>query len=200
MAFSYYMNMEVMSLENATEHVEKMTNSNTVDYDEYICDDEKLLNNLKNGWIVAISMCNYFESFLNTILRDCIHYDKENLMKASIDDKIEIIYLYYKKDFSNTKSKDGWAKFKELNKLRNNLIHYKINFLGYGTDVPPKWENKLNGFDLFTKNKMLDFINKICELAKDIAQDLHLIINDKVSTIICDGKDMNVSYVTTKIY
>lgn len=45
MAFSYYMNMEVMSLENATEHVEKMTNSNTVDYDEYICDDEKLLNN-----------------------------------------------------------------------------------------------------------------------------------------------------------
>ena len=47
---------------------------------------------------------------------------------------------------------------------------------------------------------MLDFINKICELAKDIAQDLHLIINDKVSTIICDGKDINVSYVTTKIY
>ena len=200
MAFSYYLNMETMSLENAMEHVEKMTNSNTVDYDECICDDEKLENNLKNGWIVAVSMCNYFESFLNTILRDCIHYNKENLMKLNIEDKIEIIYLYYKKDFSNTKSKDEWAKFKELNRIRNNLIHYKVNFLGYGTIIPPKWENKLDGIDIFTKEKMLDFINKICGLAKEIAQDLELIINNKVSTIICDGKDVNVSYVTTQIF
>ena len=197
MAVAYYMNMETISLENAREHAEKMTNSNHVDDNEKFCDTDKLQNNLKNGWIVAVSMCNYLESFLNTILRDCIQYDKKNFMKLSIEAKIEIIYLYYKEDFSKTKSKDCWEQFKKLNTLRNNLVHYKINLLGYSTTVPSEWENKLIGIDTFTKESMIKFINKTCELTKEIAQDLNLIINDTVSIICGAGKDLNVSYVTT---
>ena len=44
---------------------------------------------------------------------------------------------------------------------------------------------------------MIKFINKTCELTKEIAQDLNLIINDTVSIICGAGKDLNVSYVTT---
>ena len=96
MAVAYYMNMETISLENARDHAEKMTNSNHVDDNKNFCDIDKLQNNLKNGWIVAVSMCNYLESFLNTILRDCIQYDKEIFMKLSIETKVEIVYFYYK--------------------------------------------------------------------------------------------------------
>ena len=106
MAFGYYMNMERMTLDIAREHLNYMTNDNML-YDVFL-DEIKLINNVKNGFIIITQLNVFVESFVNTILNKCIGYNKEQLLKTSVDEKLEIIFLYYKKDFSIIKSQHMW--------------------------------------------------------------------------------------------
>lgn len=196
MAFHYYMNMEVMVLENAKDHIEKMTNNNMED--DVFCDENLLENNLKNGWVVITSLCSYIESVLNSILRECIGYNsKGDLMKTSIDDKLDIIFMVYKKDLTEIKSNDGWEQYKKLTKIRNELIHYKHNDMGYAGSIPPRWRNNINLAELFTKNTMKMYYEKICLLARNIVNELGLQINDSVHIFSSDGHSYT-HYIQTK--
>ena len=81
MSWDNYLNMEVLALSIADEHIQKMTENNKDAKSEEFIDEEMLINNMKNGFVVAVMLSNYIESFLNTILRDCIDYRNERLLK-----------------------------------------------------------------------------------------------------------------------
>ncbi|MBQ9608792.1 MAG: hypothetical protein IJV15_05010 [Lachnospiraceae bacterium] len=97
MADSYFFNMEKLSLNVAKEHIQMMTED--IGYCDNFFDEEKLVNNLKNGF-VALTMLNCFvESFVNSIIDSCMKYDEEVLLKCSIEEKIEIIFFILWKRF-----------------------------------------------------------------------------------------------------
>ena len=80
---------------------------------------------------------------MNSILRDCAHYTGEILLKSSIEEKFDILYLYYKTDISKLKSKNYWNIFKKVIKVRNELVHYKKNYMGMSGNIPIYMEKML---------------------------------------------------------
>ena len=103
MSFGYYMNMERLSLEIAKEHVEMMEENIQ---DSQICefiDIDKMITNIKNGFVVITQLVTFIESFLNTIITTCMIEKNELFLKMSIDEKVEIICLYYRVKSSKIK-------------------------------------------------------------------------------------------------
>ena len=82
MAFGNFMNMEKLSLTIAENHIAQMTDG-TYDADDCSLDMERLTGNIENGFVAITQLSCYFESFLNTIISTCMHYDGEVLLKCS---------------------------------------------------------------------------------------------------------------------
>ena len=128
MSFGYYMNMEKISLEIAEEHIDFMED-NLLDEKLNDClDIDKTILNIKNGFVAITQLVTFIESFLNTIITTCMLNENELFLKMNIDEKLELICMYYKKDSKEIKSKQYWEYFKKMNKIRNELIHYKKLF------------------------------------------------------------------------
>jgi hypothetical protein len=196
MAQGHYLNMEKLSLKIAEEHATIMTNSNLRDECDSFTDTNYLENNIKNGYVVITMLCSFIESFLNTILRDCIECEEELLKSTSIINKYDLIYLYYHKDIKLLKSNDCFGKFKTVNKLRNEMIHYKNNYIGLGTGVPTHAEIKsIKIIEFFKKDNMLNLISSVTALADLIATQLELSICKEIDIFACDGRDGLVSYI-----
>lgn len=193
MAFSFYFNMEKLALEIANEHLENMTDDNM--YDDLWLDDNKLSNNLKNGFIIITQLITFFESFLNSILIDCIGYSGEKLLKCSNDEKIEIIFMHYKKQFNNIKSSHLWENHIKNNRIRNELIHFKEINIGDGGMLPDFYICKVSVKDFFIKSNITNIIKKYVELVELISSTLGLKIYHDVEIFACDGKSDEVKYV-----
>ena len=72
MAWDYYLNLEIISLEIAEQNINKMTDDNFYsDLPGFINQDE-FLNNFKYGYVSILMLESYIESSLNTIIRDVI--------------------------------------------------------------------------------------------------------------------------------
>lgn len=128
MSFGYYMNMEKISLEIAEEHIDFMED-NLLDEKLNDClDIDKTILNIKNGFVAITQLVTFIESFLNTIITTCMLNENELFLKMNIEEKLELICMYYKKDSQEIKSKHYWEYFKKMNKIRNELIHYKKRF------------------------------------------------------------------------
>ena len=195
MAFSYYMNMEKMSLEIASEHIELMEENIQ---DRRICeflDISKLISNIKNGFVVITQLITFVESFLNTIINTCMQENNELLLKMSIDEKLEIICLYYKVKSSQIKSIHYWETFRTINKVRNELIHYKKSFICDCTAIQDFNIAGISVKEFFIKSNMDKIMEHIIQLGNQISKVLGLTINKDVSIIECDARDGLVSYV-----
>jgi hypothetical protein len=191
MAFHYYINMEMLALDIANESINRMTDSNIL-YDENgnveESDWDAFQNNFKNGWIVVSMMNNYIECIINTILRDCVCYNGEKLLKASMEEKLEILYMYYKTDITVIKSEHYWGELKKLIKIRNELTHFKNNYIGISGSVPLSWNKPLDEVgDYFTSIKIKKVKNKIITLANKIVSDLGLAINTNAGLLYGEG-------------
>lgn len=193
MAFEYYMNMEKISLDIAKEHIENMTDDNMED--DIFLDEEKLKNNIKNGFVVITQLITFLESFLNTILNTCVEYKGKELLKSSIDEKLEIIFLYYKKDLSIVKSQHYWECFRRILKVRNEMIHYKISSIGMGTGIPDFLFAGIEAKSFFTRQYMQEATDKIIVLGDLIANELNLRIFHDINIFECDGRDGLVNYI-----
>lgn len=193
MAFGYYMNMEKLSLRIAKKHVLCMTNNNYLD--DCFLDDEKLINNRENGFVVITQLSCFFESFLNTIINACMNYTGESLLKCSVDEKIDIIFMHYKKELSSVKGQNPWSIYKSTNKVRNEMIHFKKTFIGYGTGVPNFDLGGQKVAEFFTKDNMEKIYKGYIELAELIADTLGLSIFKCIDIFEADGRDGLVNYV-----
>lgn len=111
MAFGYFMNMEKLSLTIVEKHISCMTNDN---YENDCClDMQKIINNIENGFVIITQLSCYFESFLNTIINACMNYDGEVLLKCSVEEKIDFIFMHYQKDWQIVKGQNPWAVYKK---------------------------------------------------------------------------------------
>lgn len=196
MAFGFFMNMEKLALSISNEHIARMTNDNY--WDDVFLDENKLLNNIENGFVIITQLSCYIESFLNTILNSCIGYDGEPLLKCSIEEKIEIIYMHYNKSFSDVKSQNAWNVFKRTTSVRNSMIHFKKTYIGMGSGVPNFKLGKENVAEFFTQENMRSVINEHIKLAHLIADSLGLHICEQIDVFECDGRDGLVNYVYSK--
>lgn len=193
MSFSYYLNMEQLSLQIAKQHILNMTD--TIYCDDVGLDWEKSINNIQNGFVVVTQLNCYIESFLNTIINACIGYDKELLLKCSIDEKIELIFMHYNKSFDEIKGQHTWGSFRKTQKIRNEMIHFKKTYIGDGTEIPNFELGRQNVADFFTKGNMQKTLQEHVALAKSIANTLGLRIYESVEIFQCDGMDDLVNYV-----
>lgn len=199
MAFSFFLNMEQLALEIAKQHIECMTDENHQLFDGIIddiyLDFDVFKNNLSNGFVAITQLSCYIESFINTILNSCINYQGETLLKKSIDEKIEIIFLYYHKDFSSIKKTHYYESYRIATRIRNELIHFKHTYV-----CESSW---LTNFEIckqpvavfFTKKHLTKIYNNYISLCKLIASTLELTIHENVDIFACDGKDTIVNYV-----
>ena len=195
MAFGFFMNMERISLDIAKEHLNNMTADNTFDDIDCFLDDDKIENNMKNGFVVITQLNVFIESFLNTILNSCIECNSKELLKTSIDEKLEIIFLYYGKDLSKIKSMHQWGVFKEIIKVRNEMVHFKKTFIGEGTGIPDFCVANIQAKIFFTKEYMEKAMSQVIQLGDLIADELGLKVCRNIGIFHCDAKDGLVNYV-----
>ena len=186
MAVGYYMNMEKLSLGIAEKHKDNMTDNN-YDNNNFIS-EEFFINNIENGFVVITQLNCYIESFLNTIMNGCMNYSGEKLLKCSVEEKIEMIFMYYQKNCSEVKSRHSWEIYRNTTKVRNEMVHYKKTFINDGMGIP---NFKLGNQDVavfFTKSNITNLIKGYQELSSDIAKALGLCIfepNRRPAAIAC---------------
>ena len=193
MAFGFFMNMEIMSLQIAREHIAAMTNDNLED--DIFLEDTKIINNIKNGFVVITQLSSFFESFLNTILNKCIYYEGEILLKCSIDEKIDIIFMHYHKDWSYIKGQHAWEVYKKTTRVRNEMIHFKETYIGDGSGIPNFKIGNVSVNEFFTKDNMEQILNEYIVLGNLIASTLGLQIANDIKIFTCDGEEEIVNYV-----
>lgn len=195
MAFGFYFNMEPLALNIAQKHIKQMTNNNRIKGNDLFLDDEKLLNNIENGFVALTQLSCYLESFLNTILSSCMNYQGETLLKSNIQEKIEIIYMYYKKDWNNLKSLHCWEIYRGATNVRNEMIHYKKAFIGDASGVPDFKIGKKEASVYFTKDNLEDVYKNYVIFCETVANHLDLKLFSDVDIFSCDGRDGLVRYV-----
>jgi len=192
-----FMNMEVLSLTVSQENIELMTETNmqaTASMD--VIDNFAFINNVKHGFICITMLITYIESVLNTILRDDLkRTDDWLLQKMSIEDKFEIIYIFYRKDLAKLKESNEWGVFKNCKALRNTLIHYKTNELGYAGRSPQWRYGTMIISESFTKPKMQKLHDTIMKFISIFISELGLAINPTAEMIDSDGASDIVGYI-----
>ena len=174
MAFGYFMNMEKLSLMIAEQHIENMTDNNYYDDLDVFLDPDRLTNNLANGFVVITQLSCFFESFLNTIINACMNYNGNALLKCSQEEKLDLIFMHYQKDFAEIRGQNPWAVHQKVTKVRNEMIHYKKTDIGMSTGIPDFQLGKQRVAEFFTKKTMgnvKDEYIKLTEKALKISPD-----------------------------
>ena len=203
MTYGNYMNMEKLSLEIAEENINKMSESNyQAELPEFV-DADEFTKNLKYGYIVVTMLSSYIESSINTILRESINYSDENLLKNNINDKFDIIFLCNGKSFSNVKSNNLYGEFKKMTSIRNDMIHYKYNYIGDGNSIPTSGNSKnpiskRNLQEYFTKSNMMKVKKNTIDFLQLICTELNIQINN-VKILEGDAKGTPYNYLSKSI-
>ncbi|MBD5538211.1 MAG: hypothetical protein HDQ99_21720 [Lachnospiraceae bacterium] len=193
MSFGFFMNMEILSLQIAREHITLMTNNNLKD-DIYL-ENTQIVNNLKNGFVVITQLSAFFESFLNTILSSCMDYDGSILLKCSIEEKLDIIFMCYQKDWNYVKSQHAWEVYRKTTRVRNEMIHFKKTYIGDASEIPDFRIGNVYVSEFFTKDTMKQILIQYIALGDLIAAALKLKIADDIRIFMCDGEEEIVNYV-----
>ena len=193
MAFGNFMNMEKLTLEIIDEHISCMTDEN-YEFETFLSID-KLANNMKNGFVIITQLSCFIESFLNTIINSCMNYNGDSLLKCNIEEKIDLIFLYYKKEWNRIKGQNPWSVYKRTTKVRNEMIHFKRTYIGDGTGIPDFEIGGQNVSQFFAQANMMLLTEQHIKLAKLIAEELGLSIYEEGNIFECDGRDGLVNYV-----
>ena len=137
MARCFYLNMEQLSIQVAREQAALMTDSNRFDDERlYIFIDEtKFIPNIKRGMIVITMLTCYIESFLNSIISSCLNYEGDTLLKLSMEEKMDVIFLSDPELLKSIKSRNEYRVYKKTNQIRNELIHFKKSWISDGSGL-----------------------------------------------------------------
>lgn len=193
MAWGFYFNMEKLTLRIAENHISAMSENNF--HDDIFLDENLLLNNLENGFVALTQLSCYFECFLNTIINSCMHYEGKVLLKCSIEEKAEIIFIHYKKNWHYIKSLHFWSSYHTATRVRNEMIHFKKTYIGDGTGIPNFKIGNVDVATYFTKQNIQTIYLHCIELCKAIANELELSIFEDISIFECDSRDGLINYI-----
>lgn len=196
MAFGYFMNMEKLTLEIVENHICLMTDDN-YEFEPFL-DINKLTNNIKNGFVIITQLNCFIESFLNTIISSCMNYNGEVLLKCNIEEKMDLIFMYYKKSWEVIRGQNPWSMYKKMTKVRNEMIHFKKTYIGEGTGIPDFQIGGQYVAKFFTQRNMNLLRDEHIKLAELIAETIGLSTYNEGNIFECDGRDGLVNYVYDK--
>lgn len=208
MAWDCYLNMEPLSLEIAREHAEKMTESNFSDGfldmegREPIPDENSFLNNFKLGFVSITMASCFFESSLNTFLREKLEYDpKGKVIRGNEDLKLEVLLNGDAPALKAIKGTSCWRNWRRLSRVRNELIHYKNNSPEFMSSWPPidgwKIGNETIGY-FFTRSSILGLLDDVESVVCQIASAVGLTVNPFPILFGADGRCGIGSYYCSK--
>ena len=209
MSFLFSINMEPLLIGIAEDNISKMWENMEDDVILGFLDHSKIEDNFRYGFVAITAVVNYVESFLNTIIRDCIYSkssigskrytgneksididDRDKKLKQSIDKKIDFICSYYGIEGSSIKKSKEFSDFSELKEIRNNLVHYKIKWECEGISISDFSLSKDKTFkNFFSKKSLNNELKNAKELCKKIAISSKLTMNSSVQFIECNGRD-----------
>jgi hypothetical protein len=195
MAFAFYLNMEKLALEIIEEHLTQMSNCNYCEDSPDTIDNVAFKKNLKYGFIIVVMLSVFVESAVNSVLSDIIHYKNERLIKCSVEEKFDIIYLLYNKDIKPLRADNNFAKYKEMNRIRNELIHFKFNYIGHSSCIPNIIVGNISLAKFFVKSKMCEYISCVNKFIEFLGEDLKLNINMKCDVFGCDGAENYYKFI-----
>ena len=195
MAFRFCLNMELLSLDISRLCITSMTDSN---YDKLlseeegfiVADDQAFKNNLASGFIAVTMLHCYYESFLNTVLRDYFGFSADgSLIIGGENEKLEVIFNGNEDMLKKIKASSIWRDAHRVFKLRNHLVHYKSNMASEFSSHPPihSWKigNEILG-QFFLKSELEKCSVAVQRLAAEIASALGLALGEESDPIICD--------------
>lgn len=203
MAWDWYLSMEPLALRIAQDSLGQMTESN---YDKNFPDEQPPVpdltafkNNLRHGFVIVIMMSCYYESSLNTILRDYMGYGSNGdagLIKASEGVKLEVIFAGKYDALRGIKGTSHWRDAKKIIAIRNDLVHYKDNLAGCYSSYPPisSWKvgKEIIG-EFFTSDTLARCVEAMVSVVHEIAGAVDLKINP-LSDVIGGTGNVPTSY------
>lgn len=209
MSFSFFINMEPLLISIAEDNISKMWENMEDDTILGFLDHSRIEDNFRYGFIAITAIVNFVESFLNTIIRDCIYSkssigpkgytenekpididDRDKKLKQNIIEKINFICSYYGIERSSIKGSKEFSDFSELKEIRNNLVHYKIKWECEGISISDFSLSKDKTFkNFFSKKSLNNELKNAKELCKIIAISSKLTMNSSAQFIECNGRD-----------
>lgn len=209
MSFLFFIDMEPLLIDIAEDNISKMWENMEDDIILGFLDHSKIEDNFRYGFIAITAIVNFVESFLNTVIRDCIYSksgigskayteneesidinDRDKKLKQSINKKIDFICSHYGIEGSSIKKSKEFSDFSELKEIRNNLVHYKIKWECEGTAISDFSLSKDKTFkNFFSKKSLNNELKNAKELCKKIAISSKLTMNSSVQFIECNGRD-----------
>lgn len=144
-------------------------------------------------------MCCYYESSLNTILRDYMGYGfngDAGVIKASERVKLEVIFAGKPDALKKIRQTACWRDAQRIIKIRNDLVHYKDNLAGCYSSQPPisNWKvGKETIGEFFTNNTLKQCAEAMVSVVQKIASAVDLKINPS-SDVIGGTANLPTSY------
>lgn len=203
MSFDNYLNMERISIDLITENLNLMTNDSfpIIDFDDFEALDKidysKFKNNLKRGFLISTIICSLFEVTINNILMRSVKYN-HRILESSLENKLFILSVNFNFDYDNLKEHHLFANYKYLNKIRNELIHFKYNNIGnsmFITSITFPFLRKNDTLEkIFIKSVMQKYFEDAIDLIKLIAIKCNFNINLDCGLFGCESDDF-VDYI-----
>ena len=203
MAFGIFLNFEKVSIEIIEDQISKMTNNNVIHYEDSGTDElneESFVENLKNGSVAIVFIQNLLETALNTILRRRAEIAETDILKSSINVKLQIISVIYGFDISAIKSDHSYAVYRDIEKIRNDITHFKSNVLCEATAIPADVKidlgtSKVALATIFTQDYVREGYTQVKNLIRRICELCGLYVNEDVQVIDCDGRDSICEFI-----
>lgn len=203
MAWGIYLNFEKLALQIVEDELEKMTNDNLSEYDCDAIDEEKFINNMYHGSIASTFIVNLYETTLNTILGRRLECTEKEIFKTSYDVKLQLICTMYGVDITEIKSDNSYSCFRSIEKLRNDIIHYKSNaithasFISMADTISMGTSKEAISLE-FTKDYIKKCYVGVVNLLEKICNKCGLVLYKDCLVVDCDGRDSACEFVLTQ--
>ena len=197
MAWRLYFNMEKVAIDLIKENLEQMTNENfpEMDFSNYDFFDKidfiQIENNIKRGFLISTLICSLVEASINNILIKSVDNIDDRTFESSNENKIYILSVKHQFNYSEIKGHHLYKKFKDINKIRNELIHFKNNDIGQGqivTSIPLRNIGKIRNLeDIFIKSELQKYFENALKLIKLFCNKCGLSMYQDCGILTCDG-------------
>lgn len=199
MAWGYYLNLEPIAIKAAWDAVGSMTDSNELEDLPDFPDIDAFYLNLQYGYTAIVMGFSFLECSINTILRHIYGYGPDSdIMFAKIEDKLNRVMIGQQDAYKRIRGSFCWKCFRDAERVRNSLVHYKNNKADQMSSVAPlgAWEigNQTAG-DFFTRSSIEKCLNGLVTLVEEIAASLGLNIAEGLSPIIPDASGAPVNFI-----
>lgn len=198
MSFKFFLNFEKLSINIISDSLNQMTNTNVNSIGEV--DNIILEKNMYYGTIASVFCVNLYESALNSILSNELNCTEEEIIKASFNTKLYLICKCYGLDYVYFKSLNEFRFVNELIKLRNDLVHFKNNELGYAGWLHINMKlsmgkTKVPISEIFTKPYIKKYYDATLKFIELLCNECGLKMSTDCEVFDCDGGSENFKFI-----